>query len=79
MKTATQIMYKAELETRNFSFVAYGLTKQDAETALLKGIKVHCDDYKSEMSYFISIWEDVFYNEFQMNKAYRDGEELKRH
>ena len=55
--------YRAELETPNFTFEAYGKTKSDAIDNLVGGCIIHCNQYKVSWDYF--------------KKAYFDKDEME--
>ena len=70
-------MIKAQFDTPNFTFEAYGSTTSHAVNALKRGLAQHAADYDLDPDWWHK-WEDdiqVIYIEF--NKAYRDLEPLK--
>jgi hypothetical protein len=70
-------LFRAFYNSRNFSFEAYGLTKEDAKKQLIKGLKIHAKQYQIPNEDWYT--EDDFGTyEIFPNTAYRDYSELKR-
>ena len=71
-------MIKASLETRNFSFCAYGMTTSHAMNALIRGLKQQAKDYGIESDWFEEYSEDIQCHYIKLNRAYRDSEIIKQ-
>ena len=69
-------MIKATLETRNFTFEAYGKDKAEALTVLMAGWSVHARQYGCQEN-FEPFQEDVNYQTVNLGWCYRDGSCLK--
>jgi hypothetical protein len=69
-------MFKAELESRNFTFEAYGRTAAQALDALTAGLVDHAEQYGIAPDWWRQ-WEgDIFTTKFEMQVAYRDNERI---
>lgn len=71
MKAET--FWKVAVDTKHFSFEAYGKTKEEAKKALMVGLDKHREQYQCWMK---DIEQDFVYFELSLGKAYRDQEEL---
>jgi len=69
-------LYKATLETRNFSFEAYGTTEGEARLALYSGLNVHAAQYSVTASNVRDLKVDVEVRAIEVGKCYRDREVL---
>jgi hypothetical protein len=70
-------MYRASLETRNFSFEAYGKTEQEAHNALHEGFVVHCRERRVPVDQFTQDYaDDIEVRPIALGAAYRDGEQI---
>ncbi len=71
----TQII-KAKLETINFTFEAYGSTKEEALASLIDGWENHRKDYKTATSFedISDNGDEVSYFEIRIGNCYRDNE-----
>jgi hypothetical protein len=70
-------MIKATLQTSNFEFVAYGQTVAHATNALRRGLVKHGEQYGLAGDWFADYEGDIFTSYFDLNKAYRDNEQIK--
>ena len=70
-------MIKAQLDTENFTFTAYGQTTSHAVNALKRGLDQHTTDYGCENGWWHRYSNDITTEHIQLNKAYRDRELLK--
>ena len=76
-------IFRGELDTRHFTFEAYGNTKKEAIDTLIKCCKKHCKQYKCSWVEFKSHclpsdeseWEDMVY-EIKIGVFYRDKEKI---
>jgi hypothetical protein len=74
-------LVKVFLETRNFTFEAFGLDKSQAMKALNDGVNIHCKEYKTSEKEFWKAHprrESVMIRVYNLEKAYRDGESLNK-
>ena len=73
-----QKFYKATLETRHFSFEAFGEDDLAALRVLKEGVQIHCKQYEAD---FGRLWreveQDAKVSPWLIGRAYRDGEPLK--
>ena len=70
-------MYRANLETRNFSFDAYGDTEINAKTAMARAISEHAGQYGlNEAKFWDDVSDDIQITEIHSGSAYRDGQHL---
>jgi hypothetical protein len=69
-------IYRANYESRNFSFEAYGKTEQDARAALMIGLLRHTHQYNLEADWYCN--DDILIVEYQLNTPYRDRSFLAR-
>lgn len=67
-------IHKASLDTKHFSFEAYGLRKSDALMALGDGLRMHQEQYQLADGWFDM--DGVEYREIELGAAYRDRERL---
>lgn len=70
-------MIKAELQTSNFCFVAYGQTVNHAKNALTRGLIAHGEQYGLEKNWFKQFENDIFTVYFEQCVCYRDNEYIK--
>lgn len=71
------MIYKAELETRNFSFEAYGETDQAAIYAMNEGLEKHAIQLRIVVGDFIrSVEDDIIVRQIDLGRAYRDREPI---
>jgi hypothetical protein len=75
-------MYKAKLESYNFTFEAYAENKTLALEHLKKGLMTHAEDYDLEYNWWHPIKNDIYVIEIKLgspsfNSCYRDDELLK--
>ena len=70
-------LFKAEVETPNFQFEAYGRTVDAAEAALKRGWEAHLREYRGATMTWQILLHDVVVREVRVGSAYRDGEELE--
>jgi len=65
-------MIRATLDTKNFSFEAYGQNRAAAHAALTDGLNRHAAAYQLAGNWFCD--DDIEYSEIEINRAYRDAE-----
>lgn len=71
------IIYRAKLETRNFSFESFGSTQSIAITAMTNGMKKHAAQHRiSEGQFLADYMDDVEIQPIFLGACYRDGGEL---
>lgn len=68
-------MIKATLDTKNFTFEAYGPTVAHAVNALTRGLAAHAVQYGLEPTWYARA--DIQTKYFDTCEAYRDGELIK--
>jgi hypothetical protein len=68
-------MIKATLQTRNFTFEAYGPTTAHATNALKRGLQAHAKQYGLSPTWADGLEIQTQY--FDTCVAYRDGERIK--
>jgi hypothetical protein len=68
-------IYRANYESRNFSFEAYGKTEPDARAALMIGLLRHTHQYNLEADWCCN--DDISVVEYQLNTPYRDYSIIK--
>jgi hypothetical protein len=68
-------IYRANYESRSFSFEAYGKTADDSKAALMVGLLRHMHQYNLEADWYYK--EDIFVVEYELNAPYRDGSIIK--
>lgn len=67
-------MFKASLETKNFSFEGYGTSEQAARTALFRGLHRHADQCKIDGDVFVKDYiDDIQVQPIRLGVGYRDG------
>lgn len=64
--------WQASLDTRKFSFEAYGHRKSDALMVLGDLLRVHGEEYQLEENWCSDWMEDIQYREIQLGVGYRD-------
>ena len=69
--------WQATLDTRNFSFEAFGETKDDAQRALVSGLREHGFRYDINADWWRALVECFAFRELTMGAAYRDREALQ--
>lgn len=76
-------LYRAELETRNFSFEAYGPTEAKARDYLVQGLHRHFLTYsgrwnsaKQAGTRLAEFLDDITVREIKSGAVYRDREEI---
>jgi hypothetical protein len=69
-------MFKAKLESQNFTFEAYGRTARHALDALKQGFEDHAEQYGIAPDWWIEWESDIFTTKFDMEVAYRDNERI---
>ena len=65
-------MIRATLDTKNFSFEAYGQNRAAACAALTDGLNRHAAAYQLAADWFCA--DDIEYSEIEIGRAYRDTE-----
>ena len=71
------MIVKASFESINFAFEAYGETENDAVNILKRGLDQHTTDYGLDVGWWHKYSGDIYVQQIELNKAYRDGELLK--
>lgn len=71
----TKIIYRAELQTRNFNFSAYGETKTEAMQGIKKAMAIHSKQYNVP-GFAKDFAEDIEVTHFVCGAPYRDDQEL---
>lgn len=69
-------VYLARAESRNFSFQAVGSTEQSANLSLLRGLKLHGEQYNLEAGW----WEqnaEIYVQPLILGEVYRDNSQMK--
>lgn len=69
-------IYLATAESRNFSFQAVGSTKQSANLSLLRGLKLHAEQYDLDPDW----WQenaDISIEPLTLGEVYRDHSQMK--
>ena len=69
-------IYRSYYDSTHFCFEAYGLTKEEAKNQIIKGLKIHAQNYTIPDDWWND--DDIGVYEVQTGKAYRDFSELKR-
>lgn len=69
-------MFKAGLETRHFSFEAYGETKESAKAAIEAGLLAHAKHYRLAPDWWRDDENDITFDELHVGMCMRDGEIL---
>jgi hypothetical protein len=69
--------WQASLDTRKFSFEAYGRRKSDALMALGDLLRKHGEQYSLEENWFDDFMADVVYRGIELNAGYRDRELIR--
>lgn len=65
-------IYKAQYDSRNFTFEGFGKTKAEALATLDKALEIHTKNRDLEEDWFYE--EDIFVVEFQIGLPYCDNE-----
>ena len=68
-------MYRAAVQTRSFSFDAYGETATDAWITLCRGWDCHVKQTGATLTW-VELREDVVCEQVKPGVCYRDGEEI---
>lgn len=63
-------IYRANYDSRNFSFEAYGKTSAAAHAALLAALLRHMDQYDLDADWYCK--DDIAVQAFDLNTPYRD-------
>jgi hypothetical protein len=63
-------MYKAQFESKNFMFEAYGTTAENAINALKKGLRKHGRDYGVGSNWWKEFENDIYTIDFVFNHCY---------
>jgi hypothetical protein len=64
-------VWRAEYESRNFSFCAYSLTRKGALDALYMGLEAHREQYELDEDWYYK--DDVYCEAYELGVAYRDN------
>lgn len=76
MTTKLKFLWMAQFETPNFTFEAFGTTRDNAWKALKEGWDKHAREFDAEPDYLEKYAEDVNYKVVSSGGCFRDGEEL---
>ena len=68
-------IYKATLETRNFSFEAVGYDERHAKQSLIDGLNNHRRQYNLAFDWYSL--DEICIQELKIGVTYRDGSEIK--
>jgi hypothetical protein len=68
-------IYRANYESRNFSFEAYGKTKEDAKASLMIGLLRHMHQYDLDPDWYYK--DDISVVGYQLDIPYRDCSIIK--
>ncbi len=68
---------RARLETRHFTFEAFGESEPHAIAALQSGLNRHAEQYRLPAGWWHIMREDVFCTEIELGACYRDNEQMK--
>ncbi len=68
-------IYRANYESRNFSFEAYGKTKEDAKASLMIGLLRHMHQYDLDSDWYCK--DDISVVGYQLDTPYRDYSIIK--
>jgi|LakMenEpi03Aug12_release.lakeMendotaPanAssembly.Ray.scaffolds.fasta_scaffold2191839_3 hypothetical protein len=69
-------IYLATAETRNFSFQAIGESERSAKASLLKGLRLHGEQYNLEPTWWEE-WAEIVIEPLTFGEVYRDGSLMK--
>lgn len=69
-------IWQATLETRNFSFEAYGTRKSDALMAMGDLLWKHGEQYELESDWCADLMDDIVFREIELGAGYRDRARL---
>ena len=69
-------MFKAELQTSNFTFEAYGRTVRHALDSLKQGLKDHAEQYGIAPDWWQGWGTDIQTTRLELQVAYRDNERI---
>ena len=64
--------WQATLDTRNFSFEAYGARKSDALMALGDTLSRHAEQYDLQSDWCAEFMSDIEYREIELGMGFRD-------
>ncbi len=70
-------IFKASLETRNFSFEAFGETEDAARLTLVEGFGIHAKQYQLGKDWWHQFSEDIVTMPLVMDACYRDRQVLR--
>ena len=77
-KQAAGQLWKAWVDTRNFSFEGYGTTREEAVVSLQKAFIIHAKQYQAPSNWWKgSVESDIQTREIGLGVGYRDGEPLQ--
>jgi hypothetical protein len=69
-------LWRARLDTRNFTFEGYGVDKGTARAVLVAGLERHAQEYRIPAVWWSEYREDIYLTYISAGVAYRDGEAL---
>lgn len=67
-------LWRAEYESRNFSFYAYDTTMMGALNSLYMGLAAHQELYELASDWYHE--DDIYVKQYKMGSAYRDTTEI---
>lgn len=69
-------VHRALLETKHFTFEAFGDTARHARVALLKGLSIHGKVYKLPANWYEEDIPDIAETSFELGSCYRGASRL---
>lgn len=69
-------IYRCKLDTRHFSFEAFGASREEALTTFARGLRAHADQTGAEQYWIDQSIMDQEPERIVLGKCYRDGEAL---
>lgn len=70
-------MYRATFISSNFTFEAFGRTKQEAISCLELGLSCHAKQYDLDPDWWKEFSGDLYTTEIALGNCYRDNELIK--
>jgi len=68
----TAYIYRAAVDTRNFSFEAFARNEAEARICLVNALHAHADQYDLDTSFVDSVIPEVEVQKIKLNSGYRD-------
>jgi hypothetical protein len=79
INSESKTMFKANYQSRNFSFEAYGETEKVAIASLKLGLKNHAKQYDIPPNWWKEYGEEIYTNEIALGSSYRDNEKIPQY